>query len=152
MKPISIFLFLTISGFGQTDTVRSLGWLSGHWISGTGATQIEEMWSHPSGNSLIGWSRTVQNGNLGFYEFMIIRRTTAGQFAFIAKPSGQEGGEFPITELRDGYVAFENNAHDFPQKISYQLVGKDSLIGRIEGTMKGKFRTIDFPYKRLILH
>ena len=97
MKPIAIFLFLTISGFAQTDTVRSLGWLSGHWIYAAGTTQIEEMWSHPSGNSLIGWSRTIEKGNLGFYEFMIIRRTPAGQCAFIAQPSGQAGAEFPIT-------------------------------------------------------
>jgi hypothetical protein len=152
MKPISIFLFLTVSGFAQTDTVRSLGWMSGHWINDTGKTQIEEMWSQPSGNSLVGWSRTVENGRLSFYEFMIIRRNAAGQLAFIAQPSGQAGAEFPVTELREGYVAFENDSHDFPQKISYRLAGSDSLIGRIEGTVKGKFRMIDFPYKRLILH
>ncbi|MHB1051063.1 MAG: DUF6265 family protein [Bacteroidota bacterium] len=152
MKPLSLFLFLTVSGFAQSDTAGSLGWLSGHWIHETGKIQIEEMWSQPSGNSLIGWSRTIENGKLGFYEFMIIRRTAAGQFAFIAKPSGQEGAEFPLTEVREGYVVFENVSHDFPQKISYRLVGKDSLIGRIEGTVNGKFRMVEFPYKRHILH
>lgn len=139
---------ITVAGFAQTDTIHSLQWMSGRWVSEKDAARIEETWSAASGNSLIGWSRTVENGRLTFYEFMIIRRNAEGRYAFVAKPSGQDGGEFPVVELRDGYVAFENIAHDFPQKISYRLAGTDSLIGRIEGTVRGKFRAVDFPYKR----
>lgn len=152
MKRIFALIFFTTAGYAQTDTVRSLAWMSGYWLNETGTTQIEEVWSIPSAGSLIGWSRTMENGSLGFYEFMIIRRNAAGQIAFIAKPSGQAGGEFPVTELRDGFVTFENKAHDFPKKISYRLAGNDSLIGKIEGTVNGKYRTVDFPYKRTRLH
>jgi hypothetical protein len=152
MKTIIAVIFLTMTGFAQTDTVQSLAWMSGHWVNDNGTTQIEETWSQPAGKSLIGWSRTIRNGRLASYEFMIIRRNAAGDIAFIAKPSGQEGGEFPVAEIRDGFVAFENTDHDFPQKISYRLAGRDSLIGRIEGTVNGNYRTIDFPYKRTRLH
>jgi hypothetical protein len=44
-------------------------------------------------------------------------------------------------------VVFENPAHDFPQRIRYRASGA-ALQARIEGTMNGKTRGIDFPYTR----
>ena len=44
-------------------------------------------------------------------------------------------------------MVFENPKHDFPQRIRYRLKG-DTLHARIEGTINGKERAIDFPYQR----
>ena len=46
-------------------------------------------------------------------------------------------------------VVFEAPEHDFPQRVGYRRVGSDSVLAWVEGTMKGKTRRIEFPYRRV---
>jgi hypothetical protein len=45
-------------------------------------------------------------------------------------------------------VIFENQAHDYPQRVGYKREG-DSLLAWIDGTAGGKSRRVDFPYRRV---
>ena len=45
-------------------------------------------------------------------------------------------------------VVFENLQHDFPQRIGYQRTGPNALLAWVEGSQKGQFRRIEFPYRR----
>jgi hypothetical protein len=102
----------------------------------------------PRGDAMIGMSRAVRDGRMVGYELVIIRADTAG-FVYEAHPSGQAAAQFPAILVSDTALVFEDLEHDFPQRIGYDRVGADSLIGWIEGEREGTLRRIDFPYRRV---
>jgi len=97
---------------------------------------------------MLGMARTVKNGKTVEWEHVVIRETTPGQWAYVAKPSRQPEAAFPIKEISATQVVFENPQHDFPQRIIYQRIGQDGLTARIEGSVQGKEKGLDYPMQR----
>jgi hypothetical protein len=129
-------------------TSADLAFMAGCWrLTGNNRT-TDEHWLAPAGGTLMGVSRTVANGKTVEYEFLQIRDLPQG-VTYIAKPSGQPEAQFTIASKTADEIVFENPKHDFPQRIRYKRVGADRLEARIEGTMNGKARGIDFPYTRV---
>lgn len=131
----------------KTATTGDVAFMSGCWRLEANGRTIEEHWLAPSGGSLMGVSRTVAGGKTVEYEFLQIRDMPEG-LTYIAKPSGQPEARFTLLSSTADEVVFENAAHDFPQRIRYRRVGADMLQARIEGTMNGKSRGMDFPFTR----
>lgn len=68
---------------------------------------------------------------------------------YSAIPSGQEATTFRSVEVTaEGFVV-EDPTHDFPRRIVYRRLGRDSLLTRIEGPGSDGPRTIDFPMARV---
>ena len=132
----------------RADAIASLDFLTGCWERRAGARLVEEHWLAPRAGGMIGVARTTRNDTLVEHEFMRVE-TRGDTLVFIAHPSGQAGGEFHATSVRDRAVTFANAAHDFPQRVMYRAVGADSLVARIEGTIDGRARAVDFPYARV---
>ena len=57
--------------------------------------------------------------------------------------------EFIYRGFVDGGHMFENEGHDFPQRIYYAPVLPDSLNARIEGTVRGKLQMEKFNYTKV---
>ena len=130
------------------DPFANLGWLQGCWVPGAGGEAgTVETWTGPAGGTMLGMSRTVKHGRTGEYEFIQIREIEPGKLAYIAQPGGRPPTTFPLLKSSDTEFVFENPAHDFPQRVIYRRDG-ERLLARIEGTIKGKARGIDFPMKR----
>ena len=132
----------------QKPSVNELTWLAGCWSGGRAGREVTEQWMKPSGGTMFGMSRTVAGGKTVAYEFMQIRQDEAGGIAFVAKPSGQPEAAFGLVKAAPGELVFENPSHDFPQRIIYRLERDGSLAARIEGTVSGRSKAIDFPMKR----
>ena len=98
---------------------------------------------------MIGMSRSVRDGKTVAFEFIRIVEQEDGRLEFIASPSGQNTTSFSMVSLGDREVIFGNADHDFPQRIIYRLTSDEDLLGRIEGTIDGKERAVDFPMKRI---
>ncbi len=129
--------------------IDKLGFIGGCWtLVRPNGTKIEEQWLAPAGGAMIGMSRSVRDGKLREFEFMRIVPGDDGKLRYVAIPSGQPEATFPVKEIADGAVTFENPEHDFPQRILYRRVDKDTLVARIEGSVGGQARSADFPYKR----
>ena len=56
---------------------------------------------------------------------------------------------FKLTFKGETEVIFENQEHDFPQKIKYQKINKDSIIAEISGNISGRLKSQKFPMKRV---
>ncbi len=97
---------------------------------------------------MLGMNRTVRDSKTVAFEFMRIVEQDDGGLEFIASPSGQSTASFLMVSVKDREVIFENPDHDFPQRIIYRLVSDEDLLGRIEGTIDGEERAVDFPMKR----
>jgi hypothetical protein len=127
-------------------STADVAFLTGCWKLEDKGRVVEEHWMAPAGGSLMGMSRTIVNGKTTEYEFLQIRDLPEG-LAYIAKPSNQPEAKFVATSKTADEIVFENPAHDFPQRIRYRLAG-NTLHARIEGTMSGKTRGVDFSYNR----
>lgn len=128
-------------------SIDQVSWLQGCWRLTAEGRTVDEQWMAPSGGAMMAISRTVQGGTLAEYEFVVLRERE-GTLVYIAHPSGQLGGAFPLKSLDASGVIFENLAHDFPQRIGYRRDG-DRLDAWIDGTVNGRERRIAFPYVRV---
>ena len=98
---------------------------------------MEEHWTSPKGNSMIGMHRDVAKGRTVAFEFLRIEQQ-ADRIVYLSMPNGRSPATpFPLKEASGTRVVFENPAHDFPQRIIYWKDATD-LRARIEGTMNGK--------------
>lgn len=127
--------------------VEGLAWLQGCWRLTTGTRVVEEQWTAPQAGAMLGMGRTVVNGRLTEYEFVVIRER-AGALVYEAHPSGQPAAEFTATSVDEMSLLFENPQHDFPQRIGYRRMGA-RLDAWIEGTTNGRSRRVEFPYERV---
>ena len=98
---------------------------------------------------MLGMSRTVRSGKTVQFEFMQFRVGGQGKLEFVALPSGQKETTFAFAGSSDGIASFEAPAHDFPQKVTYQALPGGRMVGRIEGTVSGRSRVIEFPHRRV---
>lgn len=60
---------------GQSSPVASLSdvhWIQGHWTGEALGGQVEEIWSPPLGESMMGSFKLVQDGKVKFYEIITI--------------------------------------------------------------------------------
>jgi hypothetical protein len=131
-------------------SVESMDWMAGCWELNVPQRQmtIAEHWMKPSGETLIGMSRTVRGGKTTGYEFVRIVSTETG-IEYVAKPStNKEETAFKLIKSSPSEIVFENLAHDFPQRIIYRNQDPDTLFARIEGTQNGKLNGMDIPMKR----
>jgi hypothetical protein len=132
----------------QPGLLERLEWMAGCWEAATPRMVIHEQWMRPAGGSMLGMSRTVSGDSTVSHEFMrLVERE--GRVVFVVHPSGQAEAEFVATTASETGLTLSNPAHDFPQRILYRAAGTDSLLARIEGTIAGNERAIDFPYVRV---
>jgi hypothetical protein len=117
--------------------INDLSWLAGSWAGETAGIRMEEHWTAPDGNSMVGLHRDVGKGRTMLFEFLRIEQR-GDQITYLSMPNGRAPATpFPLKELSGTRVVFENPAHDFPQRIIYWKDGND-LRARIEGTQNGK--------------
>ena len=118
-------------------SLSDLAWMAGSWSGTSRGIEMEEHWTAPKGNSMIGVHRDVGKGRTLVFEFLRIEQR-GDEIVYLSMPNGRSPATpFPLKELSSSRVVFENPTHDFPQRIIYWKDGAD-LRARIEGTMNGK--------------
>ena len=147
MRAASVMLVSMVLAFqSAAPAIGDVAWIAGCWETTRNGRHVVENWTAPEGGTMMGVSRTVDNGRTKEWEFLIIREGAKG-LEYVAKPSGQPEATFTSTSVSATEVVFENPAHDFPKKIHYRRDG-NTLVAAIEGPMNGQTRRIEFPYTR----
>lgn len=146
---VPVLILLPLAGIASenptTTPIDKVGWLAGSWELSSGTRTVHEQWMEPLGGSMLGMGRTVRDSKTVEFEFVRIEEQD-GLLVYIAQPSGQKQASFRQTELTDSLVVFSNPEHDFPQSVRYQRLPDGTILARVEGTIDGKPRKIDFPY------
>jgi len=126
----------------------AFAWLAGNWTLSDRDRQIEETWSEPASDMLIGMSRTLQGGRTVAFEFMRIAAGPDG-VVYIAQPRGKPPVEFAL-ETWDGTTAvFVNRGgEDRVKRIAYRRDGAAAMTARIEGAVAGANFSEDYAYRR----
>lgn len=138
---LAIAAAAVLAGASPAARVDDLGWLAGQWITETDAGWTEEIWAPPRGGMMIGHSRSGHGEMLRDFEFMRIAAGPDGTLAYIAQPQGAAPVAFRLVRHDKTSATFENEAHDYPQRIAYVRVG-DTLtatISAIDGSNAGSW-------------
>jgi len=129
-------------------TLQDLAWLAGEWQLTTPAQCIEETWTRPSANMLIGMSRTVVAGRTTAFEFVRIEARADGIY-YVAQPGGKPPVDFKLASESGTDLVFVNPGHaDRLKKVIYRRAVDGSLTARIEGDNGGKAFSEDYAYHR----
>jgi hypothetical protein len=131
--------------------IKKADWLIGDWKNQTLRGVSVESWKKLNDSTFLGKSYVLRGTDTVSAEHIRLEEHH-GNLYYIPTVKNQNEGK-PITFTMTGSSAtgliFENPAHDFPQKITYSRINKDSLVAEISGTYKGKQRAIKFPMGRV---
>ena len=130
--------------------ISALAWMAGSWSGNDGPDEHEEHWTAPKGGAMVGMHRTVRQGRMVEFEFFRVEEQN-GRLVYLSQPGGRSPATpFALATLDGERVVFENRAHDFPQRLIYWKDG-NALRARIEGTMNGKERSMEWRWTRSAL-
>lgn len=68
-------LELAKDGTSPEATINDVKWIQGHWKGEALGGQVEEIWSPPLGDSMMGSFKLVQEGQVKFYEIITLSET-----------------------------------------------------------------------------
>lgn len=134
---------LTAQDAPPPSRLPELGFMTGCWQGRTASgSTIEERYTTPTQNLMLGLTRYVRDGMTRGFEFHLIGNTAGGS-QLIPHPGGKASVTFTEKDRGEHRVVWENPSHDFPQRISYTRVVPDTLVARIElldGTRATEYR------------
>ena len=111
--------------------VEDLAWMSGRWEAGDAGRWTEEYWSAPRGGVMLGYSRSGRaEGGVREWEFIRLQAGADGVPVYWGSPSGRPPVGFALVASEGTSATFENPAHDYPQRIRYELRG-DVMVATI---------------------
>jgi hypothetical protein len=125
-----------------TATLADVAFMAGHWVDASPEHLSEEVWTEPSGDSMLGMWRYVARGQAKVLELLTLK--AEGGFVvlrlrhFDGRMVGREDKDTPV-ELR--LVAREANSASFegPEvggagrvRLSYRRTGPDTLLSVLD--------------------
>jgi len=133
------------------DEIKKASWFIGTWQSTTKRGTLTETWGKLNDSVLIGKTYFIAGKDTLFSESnQVLERNK--KLYYVPTLSDQNEGKaisFVLTNTVKNELVFENPMHDFPQKISYNRVGSDSLIAKISGIKNGKEAIKTFQMKKI---
>ena len=145
-RPIAAFALLFAATLARAADVASLDWMTGTWVAESERERVTETWLGPGNGLMVAANLTTRGAERRTFEFLRIA-PSGESFSYFASPGGRAPVEFRMKEMDDRRVVFENLAHDFPHRILYWREG-EMLVARIEGTMKGEARGMQWKFRR----
>ncbi|HSR43478.1 MAG TPA: DUF6265 family protein [Longimicrobiales bacterium] len=118
-------------------TLEEVGFLAGCWEGSFRARDgrpgiIEERYTPPSENLVLGTTRYLVDGRAVQFELTTIRRVD-GEVLLLPYPGGTPSEHaFRLTDSGPGRALFEAPEHDFPKRIRYER-GGTTLRARVDG-------------------
>ena len=129
MRTLILIATLACAMPAHAQSLDDLTWLKGCWRTeaprdAESGSQTTEVWIDPPGPALFGYSYTEGEGAVQGWEQMRID-ADGGRPRFVAMPGGGAPVAFAMVEqimLDDPaqIAVFENVAHDYPQRVTYQ--------------------------------
>jgi hypothetical protein len=125
------FLLTADCSLLTAQTLKDLAWLTGS-RSMQGSVLIEERWTDPASNMMLGVSRTIRGDKVVEFEFLRIEARADGLY-YVAQPGGRPPTDFKLTRWDGTEAVFENPQHDFPKRILYRRLPDNVVVARVDG-------------------
>lgn len=134
----------------QPGQIAKAEWLIGNWENRTQNGDLSESWAKVNDSTFEGTSFFIKGKDTLHNESVVLSQK-GGELLYSPTVKGQNGDlpvAFKMTAATAKTIVFENPAHDFPQKISYQMITKDSIVAQISGIQGGKPASESYPMGR----
>jgi hypothetical protein len=137
MKRLMITAAIVIaSTLAHAQDIDRLSWMGGNWVQRSAVEDVHENWLGPRGNVMVATNLTLRHGKGATFEFLRIG-VKDGKIVYFASPGGRTPVEFPMAQMGESSIVFENALNPYPTRILYRREG-DALVARIEGKRQGK--------------
>lgn len=154
-KTTLILLLLAIvscknSETAEKDKIKSSKWLLGKWETKTADGNLSEKWIQLNDSTFQGESFFIKGKDTLHFESILLQQK-GEELIYNATVKGQNENKavaFRMTAGTEKQLVFENPKHDYPQKITYTLITKDSLVASISGVQLGKTSAEKFGMKK----
>lgn len=155
MKKIVSFIVLIIllSAFVEKreNKMRSFSWMVGSWSMKTNRGAIMETWTTVNDSTMGGESVMIKNAGekQQLENIRLVYRNN--EYYYCPTAHGQNNEQevkFRITSYSENGFVAENPQHDFPKRITYRLVNKDSVHAFVDGGPSMPNKKSDFYYSR----
>jgi hypothetical protein len=167
---ISVLLFIACNDSRNTkqmttDTTKpsyekllQASWLLGTWHDVPKITrpievsrELTEIWHKDNDSTLNAESFVISVKDTVFYESIKLQERN-NDIHYVVSVKGQNNEapvSFKLTSIDTSKLVFENPSHDFPSKIIYTRITKDSLYAEISGIVNGQAKKVGFPFKKI---
>jgi hypothetical protein len=124
----------------EKDKIKTAHWLLGQWEAQSGGGTLTEIWKKANDSTYNGQAYFMK-GTDTIHNEKILLQQVEDQLSYNTAIKGQNDDEpvsFILTDRNETQLLFENIKHNYPQKISYTRISKDSLVTEISGMQSGK--------------
>ncbi|MFX0151711.1 MAG: DUF6265 family protein [Candidatus Hodarchaeota archaeon] len=138
------------------DQLHSIGKvLIGNWYGKIGDDIVEESWSTPAANSIMGMFRWIKDAKIYFYEFIVIDKTEEKIKLKIKHFNSdftgwEEKADFVyyvLKEVTDSKIIFGSDDPSEKGRIIYERPDENTLIAVLEMAQTGKVLKFEFTKK-----
>lgn len=147
----------TVSETQAADkSIKQLTFIHGRWTgqSKSGAF-VEEYWSAPEGDSMVGYCRFIKDGKTSFYELLaivkhaedIVLRMKHLDGEFVAWSDKEEAGDCKLVSSTATEAVFDNGNAQHRVKVTYRKTDANTMHVDVEDTAEGKTTLHPFEYK-----
>ncbi len=148
----SFAVIVLLSAFirNEENKMQSFKWMVGSWSMKTSRGEIMETWISLNDSTLSGESFMIRNDEKKQLEDVrLVYRNKEYFYCPIAHGQNNEQEvKFKITSFSESSFVAENPEHDFPKRITYRLIHKDSVHAFIDGGPSMPDKKSDFYYSR----
>jgi Domain of unknown function (DUF6265) len=115
-------------------SIRDLSWLEGVWEGKIGDRDFEARYSGADGGQVLSASKYTKSGKPAGFEFERFEQQ-GDSIVLTPFPEGTSSVTFRLAEFdsQGRRAVFENLAHDFPTRLSYQRVADNRLTILVSG-------------------
>jgi hypothetical protein len=124
----------------EKDQIKTANWLLGKWNTKTVDGNLSESWKQINDSTFQAESLYIKDKDTLHFESIILQQKGEELF-YNTTVKGQNENKavtFRLTNKTETQLVFENPKHDYPQKITYTLINKDSLVASISGVQLDK--------------
>jgi len=146
MKTSIILLMFFSNILAQDDLITKL--FPGTWKMISDKIEYYEEWRLINGSELIGIGFSIEEGDTVLSEELYVKKF-ADKWAYVALPVNQTITLFALSEYSENKFIFENEEHDYPQKIIYEFTADGKLNAATEGIIEGELMRRDFNFIRI---
>jgi hypothetical protein len=153
----TLFLFAAIILVSFTKTSQQLPFqrlselAGGTWVMNTKKGTLCEEWKRAHNTLLTSRAYKTEGKDTIMTERvqLSMRGVDVYYTSTVADENSGKPVPFKLVSVNGNEFIFSNPEHDFPQRIGYELVSKDSIHAWIDGKYNGKDVKRDFYYKRI---
>jgi hypothetical protein len=147
---VTILTFTSCQKSKEVSKIVVADWLLGNWENKSDDGDLLETWTKVNDSVYDGESYFIKGKDTLHFEKIQMKQKGEALY-YIATVKGQNNDK-PVTFKHNDTIqkqlVFENPKHDFPQKIVYSQITKDSIVIEISGIQQGKPSSDRFSMKK----